>query len=111
MTTITQGGATPGSSQISKGSHMKNFGQLATVYCGVIQLDEKTNHQATMEVITVVYGQVQAFISDTASLGETADQVVNTIVYLDETRTDVDICKDCLYAWAWRYTTGNNMMV
>ena len=62
MTTITQGGATPGSSQISKGSHMKNFGQLATVYCGVKQQDEKTNHQATMEVITVVYGQVQAIM-------------------------------------------------
>ena len=89
---------------------MMNFGQLATIYCGMKQRPNITNHQATMEVIENVYGQVQAFISDTASLGETADQVVNTVTYLDETRTDVDICFDCLYAWAWRYTTNNVVM-
>ena len=87
---------------------MMNFGQLATSYRGVAQ--QNTKEEATKLVIELVYGQVQAFISDTASLGETADQVVNTITYLDETRTDVDICFDCLYAWAWRYTQHTTVL-
>ena len=89
---------------------MMNFAQLATVYRGVKQQEKKTNHQATMAVIEAVYGQVQAFISDTASLRETAEQVVNTVEYLNETRTDVDICSDCLFLWAWDYTTNTTVL-
>lgn len=89
---------------------MLNFGQLATIYCSTKQQEGQTAATATKEVITHVYGQVQAFISDTATLGETADQVVNTIEYLDKTRTDVQIDRDTLYAWAWAFTNNTTIL-
>lgn len=89
---------------------MMNFGQLSTIYHGIKQQEGETAATATREVIVHVFGQVQAFISDTATLGETADQVVNTIEYLDKTRTDVQIDRDALYAWAWAYTTNSHTL-
>ena len=69
---------------------MMNFGQLSTIYHGIKQQEGET--------------------AATATLGETADQVVNTIEYLDKTRTDVQIDRDALYAWAWAYTTNSHTL-
>ena len=89
---------------------MMNLAQLASTYRGVAQAPNATDQQATALVIELVFGQVQAFISDSASLQQTADQVVNTVNYLDDSRTDVNIDTDTLYAWAWRYVHNTTVL-
>ena len=82
---------------------MLNFPQLATVYNTHKQITGETWATASAEVIVQVYGQVQAFTPESATDLQIAQQVVAIIEHLDDTRTDVQISKVTLHAWAWRF--------
>ena len=89
---------------------MLNFGQMATVFNSWKVIKGENNATATAELIIAVYGQVQAFASESATDMDIARQIVSTIEHLNKIREEVDISKSTLQSWAWRFVNNEVLM-